>query len=134
MHRHLKITDEQRKRFVALYMEALDEAGMPGDEPFRQAVHEHVEFGAFGGPRGARFADAFQGVWPQKREKRQSVAKRDALADSLLGKNRYLQELFEADAGTRTPDPFITSEVLYQLSYVGVICGDRVLSIAALAC
>ena len=24
-----------------------------------------------------------------------------------------------ADAGTRTPDPFITSEVLYQLSYVG---------------
>jgi hypothetical protein len=26
---------------------------------------------------------------------------------------------FRADAGTRTPDPFITSEVLYQLSYVG---------------
>ncbi len=26
----------------------------------------------------------------------------------------------KADAGTRTPDPFITSEVLYQLSYVGV--------------
>jgi hypothetical protein len=26
-----------------------------------------------------------------------------------------------ADAGTRTPDPFITSEVLYQLSYVGAI-------------
>ena len=25
----------------------------------------------------------------------------------------------EADAGTRTGDPFITSEVLYQLSYVG---------------
>ena len=25
----------------------------------------------------------------------------------------------EADGGTRTPDPFITSEVLYQLSYVG---------------
>jgi excisionase family DNA binding protein len=27
--------------------------------------------------------------------------------------------LSRADAGTRTPDPFITSEVLYQLSYVG---------------
>ncbi len=27
--------------------------------------------------------------------------------------------LVKADAGTRTPDPFITSEVLYQLSYVG---------------
>ena len=26
----------------------------------------------------------------------------------------------EADARTRTGDPFITSEVLYQLSYVGV--------------
>jgi hypothetical protein len=26
----------------------------------------------------------------------------------------------EADAGTRTPDPIITSDVLYQLSYVGV--------------
>jgi hypothetical protein len=24
-----------------------------------------------------------------------------------------------ADAGTRTPDPVITSDVLYQLSYVG---------------
>jgi hypothetical protein len=26
---------------------------------------------------------------------------------------------FEADARIRTADPFITSEVLYQLSYVG---------------
>ena len=26
----------------------------------------------------------------------------------------------EADGGTRTPDPIITSDVLYQLSYVGV--------------
>jgi hypothetical protein len=31
-----------------------------------------------------------------------------------------LAELFlKADARTRTGDPFITSEVLYQLSYVG---------------
>jgi hypothetical protein len=28
-----------------------------------------------------------------------------------------------ADARTRTGDPFITSEVLYQLSYVGVLAG-----------
>ena len=27
--------------------------------------------------------------------------------------------ILEADARTRTADPFITSEVLYQLSYVG---------------
>jgi hemoglobin len=46
VHRHREITDEQRDRFVALYLEALDEAGLPGDEPFRQAVREHVEFGA----------------------------------------------------------------------------------------
>jgi hypothetical protein len=29
----------------------------------------------------------------------------------------------EADGGTRTPDPIITSDVLYQLSYVGEV-GD----------
>jgi hemoglobin len=33
VHRHLKITDEQRERFVAVYMESLDEAGLPDDEP-----------------------------------------------------------------------------------------------------
>ena len=45
-HRHLDITDEQRDRFIAAYLEVLDEAGMPDDAPFRQAVREHVEFGA----------------------------------------------------------------------------------------
>jgi hemoglobin len=46
VHRHLKITDEQRERFVAVYLESLDEAGLPDDEHFRQAVREHVEFGS----------------------------------------------------------------------------------------
>jgi hemoglobin len=46
VHRHLKITDEQRDWFVAAYLESLDEAGVPDDAPFRQAVREHVEFGA----------------------------------------------------------------------------------------
>ena len=32
-----------------------------------------------------------------------------------------IQTIQRADAGTRTPDPFITSEVLYQLSYVGIL-------------
>ncbi len=45
VHRHLKITDEQRDRFVALYLEALDEAGLADDQPFREAVRSHVEFG-----------------------------------------------------------------------------------------
>ena len=46
VHRGLAITEEQRERFVELYMAALDEAGMPDDEPFRVAVREHVEFGS----------------------------------------------------------------------------------------
>jgi hemoglobin len=45
VHRGLEITEEQRKRFVELYLAALDAAGMPDDEPFRTAVREHVEFG-----------------------------------------------------------------------------------------
>jgi hemoglobin len=45
VHRQLRITDEQKRRFVNLYLEALDEAGMPGDEPFRNAVQSHLEFG-----------------------------------------------------------------------------------------
>jgi hemoglobin len=45
VHRHLKITEEQRRRFVELYIAAADTAGMPDDAPFRQALLEHVEFG-----------------------------------------------------------------------------------------
>jgi hemoglobin len=45
VHRGLEITEEQRRRFVELYVEALDAAGMPDDAPFREAVLEHVEFG-----------------------------------------------------------------------------------------
>jgi hypothetical protein len=37
-----------------------------------------------------------------------------------IEKSPDLRGFLRADAGTRTPDPFITSEVLYQLSYVGV--------------
>ncbi|CAO5227493.1 group II truncated hemoglobin [Frankia sp. AgKG'84/4] len=46
IHRHRRITDEQRERFVEAYLAALDEAGLPDDAPFRAAVREHVEFGA----------------------------------------------------------------------------------------
>ena len=40
--------------------------------------------------------------------------------ESALGKSVHLLGSPRADARTRTGDPFITSEVLYQLSYVGV--------------
>jgi hemoglobin len=46
VHRHLEITEEERERFAALYMEALEEAGLPDDEPFREAVRSHIEFGS----------------------------------------------------------------------------------------
>ena len=46
VHRDLKISEEQRQRFVELYMAALDTAGMPTDARFREAVRSHVEFGS----------------------------------------------------------------------------------------
>jgi hemoglobin len=45
VHRGLRITEEQRQRFVDLYADALDASGLPADEEFRAAVLEHVEFG-----------------------------------------------------------------------------------------
>ncbi len=46
VHRGLKITEEQRQRFVELYLAALDTAGLPDDAAFRVAVREHIEFGS----------------------------------------------------------------------------------------
>jgi len=46
VHRGLHITEQQRERFVELYLAAADFAGLPGDAPFRQALREHVEFGS----------------------------------------------------------------------------------------
>jgi hemoglobin len=43
---HLKISEDQRRRFVELYMAAADQAGLPDDQPFREALREHVEFGS----------------------------------------------------------------------------------------
>jgi hemoglobin len=45
VHRGLRITEEQRRRFVELYRRALDDSQMPTDPDFRSAVEEHVEFG-----------------------------------------------------------------------------------------
>jgi hemoglobin len=46
VHRHLQISEEQRQRFVELYVAAMDAADLPGDEDFREAVRSHVEFGS----------------------------------------------------------------------------------------
>src|SRR5437764_12535112 len=52
--------------------------------------------------------------WPQKFP---LPARKRLTMNPLLA---HLQR-FRADARTRTGDPFITSEVLYQLSYVGKV-------------
>ncbi|MEU2042976.1 group II truncated hemoglobin [Nocardia niwae] len=46
VHRGLRITDEQRERFVEVYMQTFQEAGLLEDEAFRTAVYEHVAFGS----------------------------------------------------------------------------------------
>ena len=46
VHRSLGITEEQRQRFVELYMAALDASGLPDDMEFREAIQSHVEFGS----------------------------------------------------------------------------------------
>ncbi|KAA0018473.1 group II truncated hemoglobin [Antrihabitans cavernicola] len=45
VHRGLGITEEQRQRFVELYMAALDDSDLPSDPQYRAAIREHVEFG-----------------------------------------------------------------------------------------
>lgn len=46
VHRQLRISEEQRQRFVELYMAALDASDLPDDQDFREAVRSHVEFGS----------------------------------------------------------------------------------------
>jgi len=46
VHRGLNIGEEQRARFVELYLAAADAAGLPTDAPFREALRSHVEFGS----------------------------------------------------------------------------------------
>jgi hemoglobin len=46
VHRNLRITEEQRKRFVQLYLEAVDASDLPESEDFREAIRSHVEFGS----------------------------------------------------------------------------------------
>ena len=45
-HRGYNITGAQRQRFVDLFMKSADEAGLPTDHAFREALQSHVEFGS----------------------------------------------------------------------------------------
>jgi hemoglobin len=44
-HRGLAISEQQRQRFVDLFMAAMDAVALPADEPFRKAVHRYLDFG-----------------------------------------------------------------------------------------
>jgi hemoglobin len=46
VHRHLQITEEQRQRFVELYVAAMDVADLPDNQEFREAIRSHVDFGS----------------------------------------------------------------------------------------
>lgn len=46
VHRGLRINEDQRQRFVDLYLAAADTAGLPDDARFREALRTHVEFGS----------------------------------------------------------------------------------------
>lgn len=45
VHRDLRISEEQRQRFVELYLLALDESDLPRDHDFWDAIREHLDFG-----------------------------------------------------------------------------------------
>lgn len=46
VHRGLRITEPQRRRFVTLFLAAADTAALPADALFRVALRSHVEFGS----------------------------------------------------------------------------------------
>jgi hemoglobin len=46
VHRGRKITEEQRRRFVRLFMTAVDEAGFASDARFKDAIASAIEFGS----------------------------------------------------------------------------------------
>lgn len=45
-HRGFRITEEQRVRFVELYLATADEVGLPDDPLFREALRSHADFGS----------------------------------------------------------------------------------------
>ena len=55
----------------------------------------------------------------QRHQRLGRVEAEAAVADQADAAGRKPCKSYKADARIRTADPFITSEVLYQLSYVG---------------
>jgi hemoglobin len=45
-HAKLAITAAQRERFVEIFLEAADAAGLPNDDRFRRRFREYIEWGS----------------------------------------------------------------------------------------
>ena len=45
VHRGLRITEVQRRRFVELFMAAVDKVGFESDVRFKEAIRGAIEFG-----------------------------------------------------------------------------------------
>src|SRR5262245_14373711 len=45
-HANTSITEEQRRRFVEVFMEAADQVGLPADERFRRRLRGYFEWGS----------------------------------------------------------------------------------------
>ena len=44
-HRDKRIREDQRQRFVELFLQAADTSGLPGDAPTRDALRAYLDFG-----------------------------------------------------------------------------------------
>jgi hypothetical protein len=73
------------------------------------------------GEVGARLRVGLTPPSHSRHERSRMIAERSATpGQQERAKRRWaVDKTFEADGETRTPDPIITSDVLYQLSYVG---------------
>ena len=70
-------------------------------------------------PRADRVSSGVQPLDRDGQTGRHIDASTDASADRVCRNAPVHGAFLRADGGTRTPDPIITSDVLYQLSYVG---------------
>lgn len=63
-HANLAITEDQRRRFVALMLRAADEVGLPDDERFRSALAARIEAGSMASKTLSRPGAERLSPWP----------------------------------------------------------------------
>src|SRR6185312_1411461 len=90
----------------------------PGTVTARRAPIEHSAVDPGTAPRLSGHVSALRGAVTRRGALHLVATCRSHIPGPDDG-GRWLSRISQADAGIRTPDPFITSEVLYQLSYVG---------------